>query len=132
MTFKKKGIISLIISLVIFFSGIYVQNADADSLLSEHLNVINTETVNIHSKEFPNNTALIIEEFSSRNTTSSITILRRNSYERNLRNGKIILHTEDSDKIFSYSDIVVERCALLPKYHNISILTYIHNKDGKK
>ena len=132
MTFKKKGLLCLIISLAIFFSGIYVQNAEADSLFSEHLNVINTETVNIFSKELPIDTACSVEEISGRNTSASIAVFRRNSYERNLRNYRFILQSETSDKIFSYSDIVVERCVLLPEYHNLSILTYIHNKDGKK
>ncbi|MBE5927660.1 MAG: hypothetical protein E7270_11955 [Lachnospiraceae bacterium] len=132
MTFKKKGLLCLIISLAIFFSGIYMQNAEADSLFSGHLNVINTKTVNFLSKETTTNTACTVEEINGRNTTSAIVLLKRNSYERNLRNFRFVLQSEILDKIFSYSDIVVERRVLLPEYHNLSILMYIHNKDGKK
>lgn len=109
-----------------------MQNAEADSLFGVHTNVLDMSTVDIYSEKIPCDTSCSVEEICGRNNTASIALSKRNSYERNLRNHRYILQSETLDKMFSYSDIVVERCVLLPEYHNISILTYIHNKDGKK
>ena len=109
-----------------------MQNAEADSLFAEPANVIDMSTVNIYSEKLPCENSCSVEEIGGRNNTAAINYLRRNEYERSLRNPAYILHIEDIYNNISKSDIVVELCIMLPEYHKVSILTYIHNKDGKK
>lgn len=109
-----------------------MQNAEADSLFAEPANIIDMSTVNIFSEKFSYDTSCTVEEIGGRNNVATINYLRRNEYERSLRNHTYILHIEDIYNNISNSDVVVETCIMLPQYHKVSILTYIHNKDGKK
>ena len=89
-------------------------------------------TVNVYSNELSKDISCSVEEIDGRNNTATINQSKRTENERNIRNQRCISYFETLYNIFSYSDIMVERCILLPECHNLSILTYIHNKDGKK
>ena len=132
MTFRKKGILSLIITFILLFSGICIESVEADSIFSTPANVIDLSTVSIFSEKFPGENLGATHDITGRKTDEIIYQIRRSDNRRELREFRYILYTEYLCNNISNPDIVVERIVILPEYHNVSILTYIHDKDGKK
>lgn len=132
MNLKKKGIISLIITFVLLFSGICLESVKADSIFREPSNVIDMTTVNIFSEKLLDENVCATHDITGRKSSEIFRNIRSSDNKRELREFRYILFTECLNNYISISDIVNERCVTLPEYHSISILTFIHNKDGKK
>ena len=132
MTFKKKGIVSFVITFVLFFSGICIESVEADSLFAMSYNVIDMSTVNIYDDDLSGTVDCNIEEIEGRRNSEIIHQIRCSDNRRENGNLRYILYIEELLNIISKSEIVVERVVALPKYHSVAVLTYIHDKDGKK